>query len=230
MRGRLVVVAGTGTSIGKTHFAEALIRAWRRRASVVGLKPIESGLRDCSTPDAARLRAVSSFHVKQFGYALAAPLSPHLAARDEGIEIRIDVIQSYVEEIRQLGDGIVLELAGGLFSPLTDGKCNADLAKALAPEFLLLVAPDSLGVLHSVAATTRAASAMSLPLDGIILVSPAAPDPSTGRNANEIRTVAGTPVLLVLPRESPAELSALPVLDDLAQRINEGSRVQHYNI
>ncbi len=227
MGGRLVIVAGTGTAIGKTHFAEALIRAWRRNARVVGLKPVESGVTDGIETDAARLRSVSSFHVKQFGYALAAPLSPHLAARDEGLEIQIDGIRSNVEEIRQQVDGVVVELAGGLFTPVTEARCNADLAAALTPEWLLLVAPDSLGVLHSVIATIRAALATSLRVDGIVLVSPVQTDSSTGRNANEIRRSAGIPVLLVLPRASSAELSELPALRDFAKTIDLEPRDPH---
>jgi dethiobiotin synthetase len=67
IRAALVVVTGTGTSIGKTHFAEALILAWRRTARVLGLKPIESGVVPGALTDVERLQAVSSFHVKQSG-------------------------------------------------------------------------------------------------------------------------------------------------------------------
>jgi dethiobiotin synthetase len=41
-----VVLVGTGTEIGKTHVACSLIAAWvRRSVDVVGLKPIETGVR-----------------------------------------------------------------------------------------------------------------------------------------------------------------------------------------
>jgi dethiobiotin synthetase len=39
-----VVLGGTGTGVGKTHVACALLRAWGERTGVTGLKPIETGV------------------------------------------------------------------------------------------------------------------------------------------------------------------------------------------
>ena len=39
-----IVLVGTGTGVGKTHVACALLSAWSHRAGVVGLKPIETGI------------------------------------------------------------------------------------------------------------------------------------------------------------------------------------------
>jgi dethiobiotin synthetase len=39
-----VVVAGTGTGVGKTHVACALLAAWGARIRVAGLKPVETGV------------------------------------------------------------------------------------------------------------------------------------------------------------------------------------------
>jgi dethiobiotin synthetase len=223
-RGRLVVITGTGTSIGKTHFAEALLLAWTRTARAVGFKPIETGVAEGVATDALRLGAVSSFHVKQRGYSLSAPVSPHLAARDEGIQIRIDLVAALVEEVRQQADGMVVELAGGLFTPIADGLSNADLANSLAADSVLLVAPDRLGVLHDVAAAMRGASMTSVRIDGVVLIAPECRDASTGRNAGELPRAAGVAVLAVLPRGSPAELSELPVMKQLVTTIVEKPR------
>jgi dethiobiotin synthetase len=219
-RGRLVVIAGTGTSIGKTHVAQALILAWRSRTvrRVVGLKPVESGVREGNATDEARLGDVSSFHVKHSPYRLAAGLSPHLAARDEGITIRLGKITTFVERAREGADAVV-ELPGGLFTPLAADILNADLVVALAPDWVVLVAPDRLGVLHDVVATTRAAETKSVRIDGVVIVAPDRGDESTGRNADEIALFAGIPVWGVIPRGSPAELSQLPMVRSLVERI-----------
>jgi dethiobiotin synthetase len=221
VHGALAVVTGTGTAIGKTHFAEALILAWRRVGRVVGLKPIESGVEANPLTDAERLAAVSSFHVKQGGYLLRAPLSPHLAARDEGVEIRRDVVVQLVREARQQADGVVLELAGGLFSPIADDLVNADLASSLLPATMLLVAPDRLGVLHDVVAATRAASATNVRIDGLVLVTQDPGDTSTGRNAPELPRIAGVPLVVVLPRGSPTKLSELPAMTQLVESLRK---------
>jgi dethiobiotin synthetase len=218
---RLIIVSGTGTEIGKTHFAEALLLAWRRVGRVVGLKPVESGVEENTRTDAVRLAAASTFHVKQDGYSFATPVSPHLAARDAGVEIRCDLVARLVSEAREKAECVVLELAGGLFSPLARGLYNADLARALSPDFLLLVAPDRLGVLHDVIATARAASAMAVRIAGVILVTPDQPDASTGRNAPELPDIAGVPVLAVLPRASSAELSELPAITHLVEMLRK---------
>src|SRR6185312_668115 len=152
--GRLIVVSGTGTGIGKTHFCEALVIALGRLfPRVAGIKPIETGMGEATISDASRLERASSFHVKQFGYVFADPVSPHLAAREAGTPIRLDVLVPLIQAAQTECDVLLVELAGGFFSPLSDELVNADLARALSPDATLLVAPDRLGVLHELIAT-----------------------------------------------------------------------------
>jgi dethiobiotin synthetase len=145
-------------------------------------------------------------------YLLARPVSPHLAAADEGRTIELGVIARYVEEIRELTHGVALELPGGLFTPLAPELSNADVALALKPDALLLIAPDRLGVLHDVGAATRAAAALGLAVAGVILVTPERADDSTGTNAAELAMVTHVPVVAVLPR---AEIATLARRDDV---------------
>lgn len=213
----LLVVTGTGTGIGKTHVADALLRAWARALSacgvekpqVAGLKPVESGVTEGGASDAATLEQASTFHVKRFPppYMLRRAVSPHLAALDEAVTIEVAVIRRYVSDVRALCDGVVLELAGGLFSPLGDALSNADVARDLDPTALLLVAPDRLGVLHDVAAATRAAKTEGLRVTGLVLVAPEVADASTGTNAGQMRVVTDVPVLAELPRAPAAHLA-----------------------
>ncbi|HEV3190403.1 MAG TPA: dethiobiotin synthase, partial [Polyangiaceae bacterium] len=185
---RLAAVSGTGTGIGKTHFCEAILCAMTAAGRVVvGLKPVETGLDEVDLSDADRLARASSFHVKQAGYAFGVPLSPHLAAREAGEPIRADVIVSMVEKVRPNADVTVVELAGGLFTPLSDTLVNADVLSSLKPDTSLLVAPDRLGVLHDVLSTSRAARTVLAVIHGIVLVTPAVPDASTGRNLSELQ-------------------------------------------
>ena len=207
---RLVVVTGTGTEIGKTHTTCALVRASEGKA--VGLKPIESGVVVGDEGDdgrALRLASHPMFHVKHptAPYLFRRPVSPHLAARDEGRTVELEDVVRFLAAAPTEPDVLFLELPGGLFSPLGAALSNADLAAHLEPEALLLVAPDRLGVLHDVTATVRALAGTSLRVSAIALVAPPAADASTGTNAAELRGLglASAPVFSI-PRGSALEL------------------------
>jgi dethiobiotin synthetase len=204
----LLVITGTGTGIGKTTIACALATAWGRRGKrVAAVKPIESG----GTSDGDQLGRASTFHVTRFQapYLLPHPVSPHLAARREGSTIDLERVVDWVRLLRAEADGVVLELAGGLFTPLADRVTNAELVRALEPRATYLVAPDRLGVLHDVAAATRAAAFARVLLTGIVLSAPDREDASTGSNAVEMRSVTDVPVVASVPRASVAELAVM---------------------
>ncbi len=208
----LILVTGTGTEIGKTHTSVALLLRWGTTSRVCGVKPIETGIATgVEGDDARRLREASTFHVKHWiGLTFEAPVSPHLAARAVGARIDATPIVDAVASVREQAEGVLVELAGGLFSPLAPGLSNADLALRVQPSAIVLVAPDRLGVLHDLGAATRAARACGLHIAGIILTAPAHADASTGRNAAEVSLVTDVPVLAVYPRAPCDVLAALP--------------------
>ena len=221
--GRLLVVSGTGTEIGKTHISEALLLVLSESyPRVAGVKPIESGMAEGTLSDAARLDRVSTFHVKQFGYAFAAPLSPHLAAREVDTPIRLDVLVPLIQAAGADVDVLLVELPGGLFTPLSDTEVNADLVRALAPDITLLVAPDRLGVLHEVLSTHRAARAVAVELHGVVLVAPERPDSSTGLNAGELSRILDVPVAATVERASPRDLARHSTLRSFGEGLARG--------
>jgi dethiobiotin synthetase len=216
MTGRLVVVTGTGTEIGKTHISEALLRALSRAGTVVGVKPVESGVAADRETDASRLARASTFHVKHSGYAFALPVSPHLAARRANVVIDTDALALDLRVLRMRADLVLVELPGGLFSPLSATSSNADLARALVPDFVAIVCPDRLGVLHDVTATLRAAATVPLRIDATVVVAPAMADPSTGTNAGELAEVVRAPRVVSVPRGAVTTLANDPGICALA--------------
>jgi dethiobiotin synthetase len=220
VRGRLVFVSGTATGIGKTHFAAALLLAVRRHvARVAGIKPVESGVNASPETDSSRLHRCSSFHVKPFGYAFPEAVSPHLAARRSGVRIDSATLELGIAAARADADIVVVELAGGLFTPLGDGFLNADLAARCAPDDHLLVAPDRLGALHEVIATVRAADAMGLRIGGIVLMAPELDDAATRSNAHELTRFLSVRVLVDFPRAPVEELAGLPAMKIIVDRL-----------
>ncbi len=82
----VVVLIGTGTSVGKTHVAERLLRAAVATGRTgLGYKPLESGVSEGSRSDIERLERATTFHVKPSlqSSTFRAPVAPHVAARQE---------------------------------------------------------------------------------------------------------------------------------------------------
>ena len=220
MGGRLIVVSGTGTGIGKTYLSEALLTALGASgAQVAGVKPVETGLAEGGPSDALRLDRASSFHVKHSGYRFAAPVSPHIAARETGQPIVIEDVAAELAALRGGVDVLLVELAGGLFTPLSDRTVNAHLARALAPDSLILVAPDRLGALHEVLSTTVAARSLSVVVSGAVLMAPEQSDSSTGSNGPELVRLQAVPWAATLPRLPQEELAVHPATRALAARL-----------
>jgi dethiobiotin synthetase len=205
----VVVVSGVGTEIGKTHVTAALAEAWGRVAPVLAYKPIESGVTGPAGPDETLLAAHSTFHVKHppLHQRLRAAVSPHLAARAEGTRVDLEAVVDEVSRLRAETD-LLIELPGGLFSPLSDTERNVDLALRLAADVVLLVASNRLGVLHDVRAVYEASLARGLRVDGVVLSASAAADLSSSTNAAELSLTCGLPLLADVPRGSIAELAA----------------------
>jgi dethiobiotin synthetase len=193
-----LVVVGTGTGVGKTHVTLALVRAFEARgARAAAWKPVVTGT---ASPDGDDHRTLSA----ELGRALAPPVfsapepvSPHLAAARSGRSVDLAAIAAAAATLARAHDALVIETAGGLFSPLGPGLTNADVARALAPCAVLLVAPDRLGVLHDVGAALRAARAEALAIDLVALSAPERDDASTGTNAGELAALGIAPAPVV---------------------------------
>lgn len=227
-----VVVVGAGTGVGKTFVATRLARSLARltAAPVLALKPLETGVeRDAVArlapppgSDAALLE-LASLHVKHPRphplLTFTEPISPHLAARRAGEVIELDSVVRWVESaelhcntLHASRSWSVVETAGGVLSPLSARATNFDLARALDPSLWLLVAADSLGVLHDVSAALVALRSLGRPADLVALSAARAADRSTGANAGELIALGIVEQCHVVPRD--AELA-----DDLARAV-----------
>lgn len=176
------------------------------------VKPVETGAGPGGiAADRARLERAAGFHVKPSALrqTYEAPLSPHLAAAREGRPVDLAGIVRAVRALRAEGRPVLVELPGGLFSPLRGAPRpfdNAHLAARLGGR-LLLVVPDRLGALHDARAAALAATARGLPLAAVVLVSQRMRDSSSLLNANALRELRGPPVLGTLPRCAPKVLA-----------------------
>ncbi|APR99238.1 dethiobiotin synthase [Pajaroellobacter abortibovis] len=206
----LIVVTGTGTEIGKTHFSVSLTLFAGKTQKFIAIKPIESGSQKAELSDSARLAAVSTLHVKHplpCCYSFREPISPSQASRQENLPIDLNLIVQEIESIRKQADGVLVELPGGLFSPLTDKQLNVDLCVQLNPTRTLLIVPDQLGAIHDTIAVERASYRSGIALSGFIMNHPKDADRSTGTNADEIQRHCSIPYLGSVPRAQPHEIA-----------------------
>ena len=203
-----IFITGTDTSVGKTVVAAALVCAFRARGLDVGvMKPAESG---CGRDRAGSLIPEDALFLKVVSgstdslrlinpYALESPLAPALAADLEHVEIRMETVTSAFATISAAHQIVVVEGAGGLLVPLTNGVRMLDLARILGLP-LLVVARNVLGVINHADLTVRVAEAASVPVAGIVLNNPTiGKHVSTNTNAASLQKWVAADYLGELP-------------------------------
>jgi dethiobiotin synthetase len=199
-------IAGTDTGVGKTTIAAALLRCARNRGlRLVPYKPVETGVgafpqdaqllleaADPSPDSALDLASVCS-------YALRLPAAPQAAATQEGISISLDLIVASAKHLATLGDGLILESAGGLLVPYAPAIVGIDFAAILGLP-VLLVARTGLGTINHTALSINELRSRRLVLAGLILVDTEPQrHPHEASNADLIEQTTGLRPLAVFP-------------------------------
>jgi len=169
-------VTGTDTGVGKTWVGVQIARRLSAQGvSVVPRKAVESG---CTTRDGelipadgeAYYRAVDGRHpLDQITpYRLSHAVSPPRAAHIEGVDITLAKLTAATFDAVSAADFVLVEGAGGFYSPLASDGLNADFAEHLRLP-VLLVAPDRLGVLNHVLLSLEAIGNRGLQTFAVVL-------------------------------------------------------------
>jgi dethiobiotin synthetase len=205
---RAILIAATDTGAGKTYVSCLLGKAMRREGMTVHpLKPVESGCEPGvdGTPfpaDASSLRESIAPHLPLCEvclYALSAPLSPHLAARADGVAIDTGKILAAVRNAAETSDIVLVEAVGGVAVEIHEGYFLSDLARDAGLP-VLVVAENRLGILSHLRLTQRYLRSEGLSLLGVIL-NDRTPDrfPAREPNEAEVRLIAGDRYLGRIP-------------------------------
>jgi dethiobiotin synthetase len=144
-----IFITGIGTGVGKTLVASILAQALEAEY----WKPVQAGYSEGTDSEwMKKILPNASGRVHPELYKLKLAASPHIAAREEGVEISLPAILARYEQIKQLSRPnpdatLIIEGAGGLLVPLNDKEWIIDLIQELnAP--VVIVSRNYLGSIN----------------------------------------------------------------------------------
>ena len=203
-RPMILFVSGTDTDVGKTYCAAAIARRLVHSGVPVGVyKPVASGCRrqvEGWIADDARLLWLAAGRPRTLRdvcpQCFEAALAPPEAARLAGSRVDPERLRGGASVWEQGGfEVLLIEGAGGLFSPIADGLLNIDLVTQFPDAKLLIVAANRLGAIHQVVSTCEAAVARGITPSAILLSRcRSVEEPAAAGNAEQIRRHCPVPI------------------------------------
>jgi dethiobiotin synthetase len=168
-------VTGTDTEVGKTVASCALLQAANRAGfRTAGYKPVASGsemttdgLRNTDALALQRNSGVALNYEDVNPYTFAEPTSPHIVSEDEGRPIDAHVLSAGLQALSHKADWVLVEGAGGWYTPLAADWTFADWVQAERLPVILVVGV-KLGCINHALLTAQAIAQAGLPLVGWI--------------------------------------------------------------
>jgi dethiobiotin synthetase len=151
-------ITGIGTGIGKTVVSAVLTE----KLKADYWKPVQSGDLDISDSLFVKHLVSPDIIIHPESYRLSQPLSPHLSARLDGINIELESIK-----MPQTNNNLIIEGAGGLMVPLNDHQLILDLIKALKTK-VIVVSQNYLGSINHTLLTLEILNANNVDVYGLI--------------------------------------------------------------
>jgi dethiobiotin synthetase len=169
-----VFITGSNTDVGKTTVGVEVIRHLSKTRKVKVRKPVETNcqlINETYAPkDAIALNEVCSEPelisiVCPYCFELEA--SPEEASSHDGTTLSIDALVSACNADTE-DSFVVVEGAGGLYSPIADASLNSDLAKRLQVPIVIVIR-DELGAISQALLTIEAAKKNKLSVSCVVL-------------------------------------------------------------
>ena len=197
MMNKYIFITGTNTDVGKTYIGTKLIKVLNKKYGFVGFKPIETG---CKEIKKTLIPADSAMYYKILKnyqtldelnpYRFLPPVSPYLAIREANKKI---YIKNYYQKLKILSNRspVLIEGAGGAFSPLALDGLNIDFMK-LVKSINILVIKDELGCIGSAISNILAFDKYKVRLDLLVLNTK---NKNKMDNINEIKKYTNIPII-----------------------------------
>jgi dethiobiotin synthetase len=164
-----VLVAGTGTDVGKTWVSARLVEAWRGEGLIVAARKLAQSFEPGGGPTDAEVLALASGEAAEDVCPrhrwYPVPMAPPMAA--ETLGMRAPLLSELVGELSfgaagGSADSIgLIETAGGVRSPQAADADVVDLVGLMRPDRVVLVADAGLGTINSVRLSAEALEASS---------------------------------------------------------------------
>jgi dethiobiotin synthetase len=194
---KYIFITGTNTDVGKTYIGTKLIKVLNKKYGYVAFKPIETG---CKEIKKRLIPADSAMYYKILKnyqtldelnpYRFLPPVSPYLAIRQANKKI---YIKNYYQKLKILSNRspVLIEGAGGAFSPLALDGLNIDFMK-LVKSINILVIKDELGCIGSAISSILAFDKYKVRLDLLVLNTK---NKNKMDNINEIKKYTNIPII-----------------------------------
>ena len=171
---KYLFLTGTNTDVGKTFIGTKLIKELNKKYNYLAFKPIETGCRkkgsklipaDSSKYHSILSKVMTLDELNPFRFV--PPVSPYLAIKRARNRI---YIKDYYEKLRMISKDapVLLEGAGGAFSPLALDGLNIDLMKMIKSINILII-KDELGCISSAISNVLAFEKYKVRLDLLVL-------------------------------------------------------------
>jgi len=209
--GRVLLVTGTDTGVGKTIVATWLAKAIAPRERVALVKAVQTGAEPLGDGDEAQYRALANVEgiATSTLASFAEPLAPSIAARREGRTVTPSDLVTRSHWIVAKFAVTIIEGSGGLLVPIADEYDFADFAAALKASLVIVIRP-GLGTLNHTLLTVEAAERRSLSIEALVCCGlDTKPRVAEIENLRYLHERFPKTPLLVLHKASPRQLARL---------------------
>jgi dethiobiotin synthetase len=156
-------VTGTDTNVGKTVLSALLVAA----LDGTYWKPIQTGSLEGTDRHAVmRWAELPEGKTLPECYCFEPPVSPHLAAKQIGVTIRLDRIR---KPHLASGGPLIAEGAGGVLVPINDSQTMLDVMRHLAMP-VVIASRSTLGTINHTLLTVRALRDAGVEIRGVVMI------------------------------------------------------------
>lgn len=198
-----IAIVGIGTEVGKTLVSAIACVAF----NATYWKPIQTGYLDGKGDiDSRTVHEWTKAKIHPEAYLLQEPLSPHIAAQIDQVEIKL----SHLKIPNDIEGNLVIETAGGLMVPINDELVYLDIIQQWNIPVILTMS-QYLGNINHTILSIEMLKSKNIPILGIVSNGEALPD--TNRWIEQYSKV---PILLEIPK---LEVITVEIIQDLAAQL-----------